>query len=698
MSGVEDIEILWKELINDPEKIYNDKSIDNETLIKLGKKINPYSYQKALHDGDEESPTSKVALVSYTNLDEDYQRRFIMTSLVGFIFRMFDEYSIEESDRQWNTVSEHDKKFKDKEIYGMMSYEKMEGNVKNIQKFIREYKAKDEELQEQLDIAAKMKKVGKKVSEDDLQEIKDYYMKKQLAIRFILNHNITDMGEDAKRRLETLVENCMKYPDILPMTVEDAENDAAQMDKVVKEYKEAREKAELLKNKILALELADGEVDPSDQELLTSFEKKLLALNYKASQTFIHLGEEAKYRQDATVRLCSKYNDIMDVIRDSGYKLKEKDTIITLPENIIKSQISTFLKKYFEYNPDEHVRSSFDADKLSKDARYDQHDPSRPTMKLLKAKSEVNDEDLKEVLENRETYNAAMFLLNKHPDLLKQLASDPDGYREKLTPIRKAHELVDHIPPSDTFHRWGYYSEVNMEEIRNVVSTVYHEKPLLDFALIIYDTFEGDEEEIKGFKKKWVAKHNEELCSDLKIIKMDNWALLGNFKENRNEIDYFNRHTEVLRRIMDKHEEDKKLGKDLMMKRVRKTKAKNIKEAGRDADIMKEYMGQVQNLADLGAKRSLTYEEQRQIEEAQKIIADMKDVEDVPAESIQVDVFTHDTKDEKFVKSSFYTESEPPMSSEEVHDHMAKAYGLKSGEEKPKPKEIKAQPDFPDNV
>jgi hypothetical protein len=224
--------------------------------------------------------------------------------------------------------------------------------------------------------------------------------------------------------------------------------------------------------------------------------------------------------------------------------------------------------------------------------------------------------------------------------------------------------------------------EVNMEEIRNVVSTVYHEKPLLDFALIVYDTLEGTESEVNEKKRKWVSKYNEELCSDLKVIKLDNWTLLGNFKKNRDEIDFYNRHTEVLRRIMDKHEEDKKLGKDLMMKRVRKTKEKNIKEQGRDADIMKQYQAQVQSLTDLGAKRALTYEEQRQIVDAQKIINDMKEVEDVPSNAIQVDVFTHKAENDKFEKTSFYTQSELPPDHEEIERHMLAAKCLAPTPEK----------------
>ena len=672
MTNREDIEQLWQDLINDPEKIYKDKNIDNDTLLKLSKKINPYSYQKAIEEVTDEDPIQKVALISYTNLDEDYQRRFLMTSLVGFIYRMFSEYNVELGDRKWDTAQLDEKGFKDKEIYGMFSLEKLQGCVKNLEKYVNEHRIKYDEYQDQLSIIERMKKAGKEFTDDQMTEFEELHTKKFLSIRYILNHLLYDMGEDAKRRLDTITNNCKKN-NLLNYEIDDAKDSIAKINTLLKEYQDITEEAELVKNKILAKEVSDEEVDPEDHKKVNEYENKLLFLNYKLTMLISNLGDDAKYRKQSTVELCSQYEDLQEGIRESGYIQKEDDTVVTLPEKLIKDQIAKFLDKYFEYNPDHHVRSSFDDDKLNQDSAYDQHDPNRPTMKLLKAKIETSDDDVKEVLADRETYNAAMFLLNKNPELLKKLAANPDGFKEKLTPIREAHELVEKIPPADTFHRWNYYAEVNMEEIRNVVTTVYHEKPLLDFALIIYDTIEGTESEINEKKRKWVSKYNEELCSDLKVVKLDNWTMLGNFKENRKEIDFYNRHTEVLKRIMDKHEEDKKLGKDLMMKRVRKTKEKNIKESGRDADIMKQYQSQIQNLADLGAKRALTYDEQKQIDDAKKIIDDMKNVEDVPSNAIQVDVFTNKTEEGKFEKSSFYTESELPPDSSEIADHMKKA-------------------------
>jgi uncharacterized protein YifE (UPF0438 family) len=247
--------------------------------------------------------------------------------------------------------------------------------------------------------------------------------------------------------------------------------------------------------------------------------------------------------------------------------------------------------------------------------------------------------------------------LLRQPTLLKALAADPDKYLKSLTPIREAHELLEHIPPRDTFHRWRYYMEVNMEEIRSVVSAIYDEKPELDFALLLYETFEGTSDEVEKKKRNFVARHNEEVTSDIKVIPMGNWVHLGDFKKNRDTIDFYNRHTEILKRILDRHEEDKKLGQDLMKKRVSNKKTKNIIEDGRDAEILKQYKSQMTDLAALGARQPLTEQQKRALADAQNDIRAIKEVEDVPSNAIQVNIHTHDTKTGEFNTSSIYTEA-----------------------------------------
>lgn len=600
-----DIDDLINDLRTNPDKIFN-SDISEEQLLNITKKISPYSYIKPRDDSGDDEIT--LAAISHTNLEEDYQRRFLMTSMVGFIYRMYDEFQIDKDDRIWIEDSRKIEKLSDKEIYAPFTLEKIKGNIRQVNKYVREYeliKEMTDKLKNQM-ITNELE--GKEITEDEKKE-EIRLDKSILSLTYIMTHLLTDIGIDAQRRTAELVESIKKYP------------------------------------------------------------------------------------------------DVFESIQELGYKPPAPPEQIAVSEQFCKLQIKNFIDKYFEYNPDEHVRSTFNKDKLTPDeqAKYDKIDKYRPTMELLKVRVDLEekDNDLKEILEDRETYNACMHLLSKKPELIKKLAEGGTELKDRLVPLTQEKGLVEHLPPDDTFHRWGYYTEVNMEEIRNVVAAVYDEKPVLDLAVQIYDIFKGTPEDVEEQKKKWISKYNEELPSDVSMIPVGNWVLLANYKKNRDEINFYNRHTEVLRRIMEKHEEDKRLGKDLMLKRVKKAKTKNVKEAGKDAEILKKYQTQYQNLTQLGAKRALTYEEQKEIEHIQKNIKDMEEVADVPDNAIQVNVFTHDTEKGEFKKSAIYTESEAPLTTAEIEEHQAKAQGLQpSNASTPLPTQSLASvhPPLEDNV
>ena len=571
-----DIDQLLEEIKKNPDKIY-DPNITEEQLLGITKKISPYSYIKPRDDSGDDEIT--IAAISHTNLEEDYQKRFLMTSMVGFIYKMYKELQIDKEDRIWLDTSRVKEKSTDKEVNAPLSIEKIKGNVRQINKYISEY----------------------------------------------------DIINERKQKLEHSITN---------------------------------------------KELNDEKVTESDTKMLETYKKSLLSLTYIMTYLNSEFGADADRRMDSLVEEIKKFDDVYKSIEELGYKPPLPPENVVIPEEFCKKQVKAFIDKYFEYDPDEHVRHPLDKSKLTPDEnkKYDSIDKYRPSMELLKARADIPDSegDIKDILENRETYNSCMYLLNKRPDLLKKLADKTDEYRDKLIPLTKEKHLAEKIPPSDTFHRWNYYTEVNMEEIRNVVSAIYDEKPVFDLAIQVYDIFKGTTEEVEEQKKKWIAKYNEELPSDVNMIPVGNWVLLANYKKNRDEINFYNRQTEVLRRIMEKHEEDKRLGKDLMMKRVKKAKSKNVKEAGKDAEIMKKYNAEFSNLTQLGAKRALTYDEQKQIESIQKNIKDMKEVEDVPDDAIQVNVFTHDTDKGEIVKSAIYTQSEQPMTTEELEEEMKK--------------------------
>ena len=94
---MDDFSKLLSDITENPELVLTSQLTD-EQILELQKRINPYSY---VPNADPRNPHKKVAVVSYTNLREDYLRKFAMTSLVGFIYKAASEYEVPAEDRRW---------------------------------------------------------------------------------------------------------------------------------------------------------------------------------------------------------------------------------------------------------------------------------------------------------------------------------------------------------------------------------------------------------------------------------------------------------------------------------------------------------------------------------------------------------------------------------------------------------------------
>ena len=98
-------EVNFDELVGDilqnPERLL-DESLTAEQLLEIQKRINPY----AGIAGPAPAPEKKrIAAVSYTNLREDYLRRFTATSLIGYIYQMLKEWDVPAEARRWTPAS-----------------------------------------------------------------------------------------------------------------------------------------------------------------------------------------------------------------------------------------------------------------------------------------------------------------------------------------------------------------------------------------------------------------------------------------------------------------------------------------------------------------------------------------------------------------------------------------------------------------
>lgn len=655
---------LLADIMANPERVL-DKDISPDQVLELQKRLNPYAYV-AGDAGDADHKRSVAA--SYTNLRADYQQRFTMTSLVGFLFRVFDEWEVPVADRRWVSKA---------------------GAKKG-----------------QADAAAR--RAAAPLTPDDL-------LQRAEALR-----ELAQLAKEAETEAEAASEKAQKADDELTVAKADDKADAAEVGL------QEETVAALLKEADAALAKARG-------------------MQYAAAFELRKLGLEADERIDATAAVARQHPEVAAVI-DRDPIRRPTPGQIEMPADAAKRVIGGFLRNWFEYNPDAHVRSAYDEFVIRKatseasveglgEVPFDTSDPARLPLAVVRAAApeiaEAADREAVEALTvSREAYNAAVYMLRNEQAALALLTALEDGekFRRYLFPIpadSPARAAVDVIPPQDTFHRWKYYTEVNFEELRTATEAIYHEKPDLDWALIIYDYFEGTPGEVDAAFEKFRDRHQDEVISDIKGIDFGGWTLLGDFKENRAKVTFYNKHTDVLKRILDRHAEDKKLGQDLMRNRVRQAKAKNIREDGPDAPGLAEYKSQqggralvnmgaervisreemyrlerargdlkaakelevldqcrqtIQDLTAAAKVRELKPEEERRLKDAQTDLVRAQEMIEVPDDAIQVDVWTHDAKNGGFGKSKFFTKAEAPEHIAELQrEQGAAAAGYQPG-------------------
>ena len=84
---------IVRDVLDNPQKVLDKNAFSDEQIIEIKKHLNPYKAHV---------PTDhmKMGLIAYTNLREEYLKRFTMTSFIGFIYRALKEYPHEDEDKE----------------------------------------------------------------------------------------------------------------------------------------------------------------------------------------------------------------------------------------------------------------------------------------------------------------------------------------------------------------------------------------------------------------------------------------------------------------------------------------------------------------------------------------------------------------------------------------------------------------------
>ena len=99
---------------------------------------------------------------------------------------------------------------------------------------------------------------------------------------------------------------------------------------------------------------------------------------------------------------------------------------------------------------------------------------------------------------------------------------------------------------------------------------------------------------------------------DIKMLEFGGWTPMADFAANREKIEFYNKNTGIVQKILERHAEDAKMGKDMVKNRVKQAKAKNIREQGPDHPDLKNYTENAgPNMQAMGAVKGLDKEQMK---------------------------------------------------------------------------------------
>ena len=355
------------------------------------------------------------------------------------------------------------------------------------------------------------------------------------------------------------------------------------------------------------------------RDWLADAELQLGKLRYVAHHTAHALGAYAGQGIHQAAEQLPNAPASKELLRDAPPPLRT--TQQEMPTAKALALVRGFLLEYLQYDCNKHVMPGKDKKaNYGAEIEHPSLDPADPTVITYGA---LRDAPLESAAEWPPEDKAALAALRALPDSLRvsvcgALLGPPGGegarqldaleraaqgplQRARRDPRRFALQLarlpadsparhaLTSIPPGDTFHRLDFYLAVNYDALRAVTEAVYAEVPHLEYAIYPLTVLTGTKEERDKAFADYTQKFGDDFTSSVYHVDFGAWNNLASTAANRERVSFYNNQTAVLKRIIDRHADDQKLGAKLMENRVLREKAKNVSQAGPDHPGLSKY-------------------------------------------------------------------------------------------------------------
>lgn len=412
-----------------------------------------------------------------------------------------------------------------------------------------------------------------------------------------------------------------------------------QVDKLIELLRKTPEYVDKIKPE-LANAIFDFLSDEESMELVTEFPKLIMLLNI-----------------EKLTQLRTMANPYREPVQSTEEERFMCFSFINLQEKYHRRMLMTSLIAFIYRMLSEHTISSdllpvnkfVESLKPGKDSETYEEDFT--FYEKVKSKYDGQDQwDFKELM-----YGFLQEYFEFNPDIhVKSSAYASDKNEEVLKNLDDS-EVPKRLPPMDTFQRWKRYEHANYEAIRQITDDLYGEKAYLDACFMPY----GVSFKTLADAKSYIRKYKREFGLEVHVAKAWNWTFLEAWRGNREKLMLDDEKLAILKGIIENQQEEEKLGRDMLKKRVEKEKRKNIKEAGPDDPGLAKYLKEfAPPVSKQGVNRVLEAKDLGKLESVE---------EDCPENAIEVNVIELKNKtpdhigrggDIEVKKGKFFTETE----------------------------------------
>lgn len=333
--------------------------------------------------------------------------------------------------------------------------------------------------------------------------------------------------------------------------------------------------------------------------------KEIIEHRYNLARFILDNGLEMDRRIDSFAK------DYKRVSEDSIFDISPKSVIV--PQEFIKNNILAFLKNMFRFDVAKDAVDSYDPTKLelikseTSNMVIDTKDPTRIPLINIKTAIEsgkpTNDylismpNDIKVSLLN---------VINNIPhNKLQDLISEPNYEQTQMelyTLYKDIQPTIENIPSEDFFAKFSIYYNYYNSRIRDVSNTLYPDKPYFNSMILVHKYFNGDTDKLFD---EYCIENYDKFTGYVNNIKFGMPTII-NSDINEDTTKFYGGNDDMLRRILDRYENDAKMAEKLMKNKMTSNKADSFKKTGvmseskgtldkRDNDLIKATGG---NIAD----------------------------------------------------------------------------------------------------